>query len=78
MTVSLRLGDGLSLCPTNWQNFIRDLRDRGVEQNNLEGFDFDTLNQELKQFKAQYIPQTRVDFANEKCYTLFVLKYGGL
>ena len=77
MTVSLKLSSGLYTCPVSWVNFIRDLKDRGVKQNNFEGFDIATINQELKQFKAQYIPATRVDFANEKCYTLFVLKYGG-
>jgi len=77
MTVSLQLGAGLHLCPANWQNFIRDLRDRGVIQTVNEGFETDTLNQELKPFKAQYIPATRIDFADERHYTMFVLKYGG-
>lgn len=82
MTVSLKLGAGLHSCPANWVKFIKDLRDRGVEQTVSEGFEVDTLNQELEPFKAQYINsdgdnRSRVDFANEACYTLFILKYGG-
>jgi hypothetical protein len=76
MTVSLKLDRSMYLCPVSWINFIKDLRHRNVEQNTFEGFEIDTLNRELKPFKAQYIPSERVDFANEKCYTLFVLKYG--
>ena len=82
MTVSLKLGAGLATCPTNWVNFIKDLRDRGVKQTVSEGFEVDTLNQELESFKAQYVKddgnnRSKVDFADEKCYTLFILKYGG-
>jgi len=77
MTVSLKLNGGLYACPANWVRFIKDLEDREVEQTISGGFEIDTLNQELKPFKAQYIPATRVDFASEKCYTMFVLKYGG-
>ena len=77
MTVSLKLNSGLYACPANWVRFIEDLEDREVEQTISGGFEIDTLNQELKPFKAQYIPATRVDFASEKCYTMFVLKYGG-
>ena len=77
MTVSLKLNSGLYACPANWVRFIKDLEDRGVKQTISGGFETDTLNQELKPFKAQYIPATRVDFASEKCYTMFVLKYGG-
>lgn len=82
MTVSLKLGAGLATCPTNWVKFIKDLRDRGVKQNRFEGFEVDTLNQELESFKAQYVKgdgnnRNKVDFADEKCYTLFILKYGG-
>ena len=77
MTVSLKLGSMLYSCPANWVRFIEDLRNRGVKQTVSEGFEIDTLNQELKPFKAHYIPATRVDFADERCYTMFILKYGG-
>ena len=77
MTVSLKLNSGLYACPANWVRFIEDLENREVEQTISGGFEIDTLNQELKPFKAQYIPATRVDFASEKYYTMFVLKYGG-
>jgi len=75
--VSLKLNGGLYACPANWVRFIKDLEDREVEQTVSEGFTVDTLNQELKPFKAQYIPETRVDFEDERHYTMFVLKYGG-
>jgi hypothetical protein len=78
MTVSLRLGTALYLCPTNWHRFIRDLESR-LDYNEQDGFCVDTLNQELARFKARYIEdgrRTRVDFANEQCYTLFMLAYG--
>ena len=77
MTVSLKLSSALYSCPTNWVRFIEDLRNRRVKQTVSEGFDIATLNQELARFKAHYIPATRVDFEDERCYTLFVLKYGG-
>jgi len=79
MTVSLKLGKYLYLCPANWSRFINDLETQ-TEHDCEDGFSIGILNQELSRFKAQYIDsdkQSRVDFANEKCYTLFVLKYGG-
>lgn len=76
MTVSLKLKRSLYLCPANWNNFIKDLRQRGVEICDQEGFAVDTLNRELALFKARYTNQLRVDFENEQCYTMFVLKYG--
>jgi len=77
MTVRLKLGPGIHSCPANWIRFIEDLRNRGVKQNVNHGFEIDTLNQELKPFKARYIPHTRVDFEDERYYTMFVIKYGG-
>lgn len=76
MTVSLKLNQALYLCPANWNNFIKDLRRRGVEIGAQDGFEVDTLNRELAPFKARYTNQLRVDFENEQCYTMFVLKYG--
>ena len=76
MTMSLKLGKYMSTCPCNWVNFIRDLQNR-VNPDDDGKFGVDILNQELKPFKAQYIPETRVDFEDERHYTMFVLKYGG-
>jgi hypothetical protein len=64
-------------CPANWFRFIRDLETRTGQQ---DGFSVEQLNQELARFKARYIEddkQTRVDFADERCYTMFMLAYGG-
>ena len=77
MTVSLQLGSMLYSCPANWFRFIRDLETRTGQQ---DGFSVEQLNQELARFKARYIEddkQTRVDFADERCYTMFMLAYGG-
>ena len=77
MTVSLQLGSMLYSCPANWFRFIRDLETRTGQQ---DGFSVEQLNQELSRFKAQYIDgssKPKVDFADEQCYTLFVLAYGG-
>jgi len=78
MTVSLQLGSMLYSCPANWFRFIRDLETRTGQQ---DGFSVDQLNQELLRFKAQYVDgvnlPSRVDFADERCYTMFILVYGG-
>jgi hypothetical protein len=79
MTVSLKLGKYLYLCPANWSRFIRDLESR-LDYDDQDGFYIDTLNRELARFKARYIEddkQMRVDFADERCYTMFMLAYGG-
>jgi hypothetical protein len=79
MTVSLQLGSMLYSCPANWHRFIKDLETR-LNHNDIEGFSVDQLNQELSRFKAQYIEddvRPRLDFADERCYTMFILAYGG-
>jgi hypothetical protein len=80
MTVSLRLANVLYLCPANWNRFIKDLESR-LDHDEQDGFYIDTLNRELARFKARYIEddkQTRVDFADERCYTMFTIAYGAL
>jgi len=78
VTVSLKLGEHLSACPCNWVNFINDLESRADHDHDCaEGFSVDILNQELKPFKAEYIDDVKVDFEDERHYTMFVLKYGG-
>lgn len=66
-------------CPQGWQQFIEDLESR-ISFDDREGFSIDTLNSELEPYQARYYENGRnsfVDFADEKCYTLFILKYGG-
>ena len=81
MTVRLKLGSYLYTCPLVWQNFIKDLDRRAIERDSTsEGFSIDTINQELAPYSAQYIQidhQSSLDFADESCYSLFALRYGG-
>jgi hypothetical protein len=73
------LGEMLLSCPRGWQNFINDLKLR-VEHNETEGFSTEEINRELRLFRAKMYESGRnifVEFSDESCYTLFVLKYGG-
>ena len=69
----------LSECPTGWQRFIEDMQSR-IPVNSREGFSIETINKELRVYQANFYESGRnsfVDFTSEKCYNLFVLKYGG-
>jgi hypothetical protein len=73
------ISEYMSDCPLGWQQFIEDLKTR-VSLDLRVGFSIDTLNRELEPYQARYYESgcnSFVDFADEKCYTLFVLKYGG-
>lgn len=66
-------------CPLGWQRFIDDLQ-RRLPFDSRDGFSIGTINQELAVFRANFYESGRnsfVDFTSEKCYNLFVLKYGG-
>ena len=73
------INDSLDESPLGWQRFISDLKNR-LPYNSREGYSIETLNRELEPFKARIYESgcnSFLDFANERCYTLFVLKYGG-
>ena len=83
MTKALKLGSMLYSCPQNWVKFINDLETRKAHDDSRGGFTIETINQELSFYGATYYEETpgaekgRVEFEDESCYSLFVLKYGG-
>lgn len=81
VTRTWTMGSILLECPTGWQNFIHDLQQRIPDMEDIDvGFSIGTLNKELEPYHARYYESSHncfVDFYNEKCYTMFVLKYGG-
>lgn len=73
------INDSLYECPLGWQRFILDLENR-LPFDSIEGYSVETLNRVLEPFQARVYESGRnsfLDFADERCYTLFVLKYGG-
>lgn len=79
MPKTLKLGSLLYMCPPVWYNFIKELRNQGVEEENDDGFSVETLNRELSAFDAHYyyIGNTGyVDFQTESSYVAFLLTYG--
>ena len=73
------INDSLYESPLGWQRFILDLKNR-LPFDSIEGYSIETLNRELEPFQARVYESGRnsfLDFADERCYTLFVLKYGG-
>lgn len=66
-------------CPTGWKNFISDLF-KNIDIDPKEGASVEIINQVLGLYKANYTDYGRyahLDFKDEKCYNLFLLKYGG-
>ncbi len=81
MTKTIRLGSFLYTSPAAWHNFINDLTNRGVKQDDDEGFSLETLNSELEQFNARYYDEDRigyVEFASEESYFAFLLTHGSI
>jgi len=76
--IRLQLSDRMSKCPDVWQKFIKYQQRHRL--NNLEiGVPQHIIDEELAKFKAVWVeedPYVVVDFRNEGCYNLFVLKYG--
>lgn len=74
------LYDQMARCPKGWQNFIEDLQTR-LPFDSREGFSIKTINSELSPFCAVYNDTSHListlDFADERRYNLFVIKYGG-
>jgi len=81
VTRTWTMGSILLESPTGWQNFIHDLEQRIPDMEYVDGgFSIETLNKELEPYHARYYEHGHnsfVDFYNDKCYTLFVMKYGG-
>jgi len=76
--VRLELESSLMDCPKVWQNFIEDLTRAGLEDRiSSGGFTVKTLNHHLNRFGASYLEENNfIDFADERYYTMFILRYG--
>ena len=69
----------LDCCPPGWKEFIRKLEEK-KDYDCPEGFSEHLLNLELAKYRAKlYTVRGHyfVDFFDERCYTIFLIKYGG-
>jgi hypothetical protein len=74
--ISIKLDRYMRQCPPCWKNFIDDLRNR-VTPDKDDGFSAETINRELKCFRAIYHTSASLEFYDESRYTFFMIKYGG-
>ena len=83
MTIKIKLGSTLYLCPVYWVNFITQLDDKLVNADTGytkdDGFSMEFLNAELSAYGCVFNQERGkywLDFDSESDYAAFIMTYG--